>query len=116
MIRPQLRPGESSGHDIDWQPTEIDVARWTGSKEDDKEAFNGLLTHLLSLFWTWDNTVSPIIDRCMFLEDLQSDLAHSGTLPPGAKQLFCTPFLVNCVLAVACVSFIPETTTRNLTV
>ncbi|KAI6314195.1 hypothetical protein MCOR29_007455 [Pyricularia oryzae] len=102
MIRPQLRPGESSGHDIDWQPTEIDVARWTGSKEDDKEAFNGLLTHLLSLFWTWDNTVSPIIDRCMFLEDLQSDLAHSGTLPPGAKQLFCTPFLVNCVLAVAC--------------
>ncbi|KAL5866904.1 hypothetical protein ACKVWC_010794 [Pyricularia oryzae] len=102
MIRPQLRPGESSGHDIEWQPTEIDVARWTGSREDDKEAFNGLLTHLLSLFWTWDNTVSPIIDRCMFLEDLQSDLAHSGTLPPGAKQLFCTPFLVNCVLAVAC--------------
>lgn len=104
MVRPQLRPGESSGYEIDLQPTEIDIARWTGSGED----LNGLLTHLLSLFWTWDNTVSPIIDRCMFLEDLQSDLAHSGNLPPGAKQLFCTPFLVNCVLAVACVSFIPK--------
>ncbi|TLD22092.1 hypothetical protein PspLS_07976 [Pyricularia sp. CBS 133598] len=101
-IRPQLRPGESGSQEIDWQPTEMDVARWTGSEEDDKETLNGLLTHLLSLFWTWDNTVSPIIDRCMFLEDLQSNSAHSGTLPPGAKQLFCTPFLVNCVLAVAC--------------
>ncbi|TLS21914.1 uncharacterized protein PpBr36_09265 [Pyricularia pennisetigena] len=98
MIRHQLRPGESSGHEMDWQPTEMEVARWTRIADN-----NGLLTHLLSLFWTWDNTVSPIIDRCMFLEDLKSAaLSHSRALPPGAKQVFCTPFLVNSLLAVAC--------------
>lgn len=99
IIERQFRLLEHHGHEADWQElAEIDLARWTSVTDD-----NALLTHLLRLFWTWDYTASVLIHRFMFLEDLRfADLADPTALPPGASQLFCSSFLVNSLLAVAC--------------
>jgi hypothetical protein len=73
----------------------LPVSRWTIVSEDDE-----FLTHLLTLFWTWDTTVSLCIDRTMFEEDLTST-SEEAEIRKGSQ--FCTPFLVNALLAVSCV-------------
>lgn len=52
------------------------------------------------LFWTWDCLVNRVIDRAMFEEDMRN-------LDPATMQsqelAFCSPFLANALLALACV-------------
>ena len=53
------------------------------------------------LFWTWDTVCNRIIDRTIFEEDLKN---LDPTTPSAPSELrFCSPFLVNAVLAVSCV-------------
>lgn len=74
----------------------LPVSRWTTTCSD-----NQLLNHLLTLFWTWDNTVEPSLYRPLFEEDL----ANSD--PRMSKDAFCSPFLVNALLALSCVGSHP---------
>jgi hypothetical protein len=69
----------------------LPLSRWTTISDDDR-----LLSHLLLLFWTWDTICSRVIDRTMFEEDLKA-INHPNELR------FCSPFLVNALLAVSCV-------------
>lgn len=62
---------------------------WTSVSDDDN-----FVSHLVSLYFTWHNTTLKWIDPELFLMDMEK-----GQL--GAR--FCSPFLVNSILAVACV-------------
>ncbi|KAJ6121025.1 hypothetical protein N7523_005305 [Penicillium sp. IBT 18751x] len=69
---------------------------WTSVTNDDD-----FVSHLISLYFTWNNCTSNWIDRDLFLRDMRS-----GKL--GSK--FCSPLLVNSILAMACLySDYPET-------
>lgn len=72
----------------------LPISRWTAVSTDEK-----LLNHLLLLFWTWDTPVNRVIDRTLF-EDALKDM------DPSDQEVlrFCSPFLVNALLALACVS------------
>ncbi|KAF4965479.1 hypothetical protein FSARC_6712 [Fusarium sarcochroum] len=73
----------------------LPLSQWTNVYHDDK-----LLSHLLLLFWTWDTVCNRIIDRSMFEDDLKN---LDPTTPSASSQLrFCSPFLVNALLAVSC--------------
>ncbi|KAK7592059.1 hypothetical protein V3481_006693 [Fusarium oxysporum f. sp. vasinfectum] len=61
-----------------------------------------LLSHLLMLFWTWDTICSRVIDRNILEEDLKSLDPSSPSSSPPAMLLFCSPFLINALLAVSC--------------
>lgn len=63
---------------------------WTSVTNDDD-----FVSHLISLYFTWNNCTSNWIDRDLFLRDMRS-----GNV--GSK--FCSPLLVNSILAMACVS------------
>lgn len=60
------------------------------------------MNHLLHLFWTWDSNVQPSVFRPLFEEDLLHGDARAST---PDKHTFCSPFLVNALLALGCVSF-----------
>lgn len=64
---------------------------WTRVTEDDQ-----LVSHLISLYFTWDHPLSQIIDQGMFIEHMNKG---------GARSEFCSPLLVNSVLAMACVRY-----------
>jgi hypothetical protein len=71
------------------------ISRWTSVCQD-----NQLMTHLLTLFWIWDSNARPSIFRPMFEADLiEADPANPNQDP----HTFCTPFLANALLALACV-------------
>ncbi|KAA8650554.1 putative C6 transcription factor [Aspergillus tanneri] len=53
---------------------------------------NHLVSHLVSLYFTWDHPLSQIIDQNMFLE-------HMNKCDTSSE--FCTPLLVNSLLAMA---------------
>ncbi|KAL5334190.1 hypothetical protein BJX70DRAFT_405562 [Aspergillus crustosus] len=61
---------------------------WTSVTEDD-----GFVSHLISLYFTWAHPISNWIDRDLFIEDMQCGRIGSH---------FCSPLLVNAVLAEAC--------------
>ncbi|KAE8365885.1 hypothetical protein BDV27DRAFT_144045 [Aspergillus caelatus] len=66
---------------------QVSVKPWTAVTDDDH-----LISHLISLYFTWDHPLSQIIDQRMFLRHMRE----------GNKNTeFCTPFLVNSILAVA---------------
>ncbi|KAM0541694.1 hypothetical protein ACHAO7_010361 [Fusarium culmorum] len=73
----------------------LPLSRWTTISDDDR-----LLSHLLLLFWTWDTICSRVIDRTMFEEDLKALNPHTINHPNELR--FCSPFLVNALLAVSC--------------
>lgn len=75
---------------------DLPVSHWTSVPLD-----NGLLNHILLLFWTWDTFINRVIDRTMFEESMKT-LGWTIQRPDGL--VFCSPFLVNCLLAVGCVS------------
>lgn len=62
---------------------------WTSVTDDE------FVSHLVSLYFTWQHSVLNWIDRDLFLRDMKS-----GNL----DSRFCSPLLVNSILAVACVS------------
>ena len=68
---------------------QVPVKPWTTVTDDDH-----LVSHLISLYFTWDHPLSQIIDQRVFLRHMRE----------GNKNTeFCTPFLVNSILAVASV-------------
>ncbi|OHE97140.1 hypothetical protein CORC01_07581, partial [Colletotrichum orchidophilum] len=71
----------------------LPISRWTNVLQD-----NQVLTHLLHLFWTWDSTLSNIVDKGRFFADLCSDVPE---LTLGSQKVFCSSFLVNAILAVS---------------
>ncbi|PLB48051.1 C6 transcription factor [Aspergillus steynii IBT 23096] len=59
---------------------------WTRVTED-----NDLVSHLISLYFTWDHPLSQLIDQRMFIEHMRKGDTNSA---------FCSPLLVNSVLAM----------------
>ncbi|KAJ4992891.1 hypothetical protein SVAN01_01595 [Stagonosporopsis vannaccii] len=73
--------------DVDSLPAlELRISQWTSVCKDDR-----LLNYLLSVFWSLDNMVEPSLFRPLFEEDLSNN-----------KTTFCSPFLVNALLALSC--------------
>ncbi|PYH45573.1 Zn(II)2Cys6 transcription factor [Aspergillus saccharolyticus JOP 1030-1] len=74
----------------------VPAAPWTAVTQSDE-----LVSHLVSLWFTWSHPFYNWIDRDLFLRDAQSGHLDSR---------FCSPFLFNCILAEACFhSDYPET-------
>ncbi|GJP88772.1 hypothetical protein AlacWU_01671 [Aspergillus niger] len=69
----------------------IPAAPWTSVTESDD-----FVSHLISLWLTWSYPFYNWIDRELFLRDAQEGKLNSQ---------FCSPFLVNCILAEACFHF-----------
>lgn len=65
---------------------------WTTVTDDDH-----LISHLISLYFTWDHPVSQIMDQGIFLNHMASGDIQSEC---------CNPLLVNSILALACVCYI----------
>ena len=58
------------------------------------------MNHLMALFWTWDYGVQATLFRPLFEEDLLKEPQVSSR----DGHTFCSPFLVNVLLALGCVS------------
>jgi hypothetical protein len=71
-------------------PYRVPAKPWTNVTDDDD-----LVSHLISLYMTWDYPFYAFIDRETFLVHMKNGSLYSD---------FCTPFLVNAMLANACVS------------
>lgn len=69
---------------------EVKAQPWTKVTTDD-----GFVSHLISLWLTWDHICRNWIDKDLFIEAMKSG---------DVKSLFCSPFLVNIILCQACVS------------
>ncbi|PWY81630.1 C6 transcription factor [Aspergillus sclerotioniger CBS 115572] len=61
---------------------------WTRVTDDDD-----FVSHLISLYFTWRHACFPCIDRDLFIRDMKA---------AKLKSQFCSPFLVNAILADAC--------------
>lgn len=62
---------------------------WTDVTDDDD-----LVSHLVSLYFTWDHPCTQFLDQGVFLEHMARR---------DVKSEFCTPFLVNSLLSMASV-------------
>ena len=71
---------------------DLPASPWTTITDDDH-----FVSHLVSLYFTWEHAACHLIDRELFLEDMKSAQLGSQS---------CSPFLVNALLATACVSYI----------
>lgn len=69
---------------------ELSARPWTEATTD-----NGFVSHLVSLWLTWDHVVRNWIDKDLFIAAMKSGDVNSP---------FCSPFLVNIILSQACVS------------
>ncbi|KAG2010734.1 hypothetical protein GB937_007703 [Aspergillus fischeri] len=72
----------------DEAPCKVPAKPWTSVTEDED-----LVSHLVSLYFTWDYPFHAFLDRDVFL-------AHMARGREGSD--FCSPFLVNALLANAC--------------
>ncbi|KAL4908496.1 hypothetical protein BDW74DRAFT_188479 [Aspergillus multicolor] len=73
---------------IDIPNYQIPAKPWTSVTDD-----NELVCHLVSVFFTWIDTFYNFVEKEAFMRD-----ANLGDL----QSQFCSPFLVNCILAIAC--------------
>jgi hypothetical protein len=71
-------------------PYKVPAKPWTKVTDDDD-----LVSHLISLYMTWDYPFFAFFDRETFLQHMAKGNLNSD---------FCSPFLVNALLANACVS------------
>jgi hypothetical protein len=71
---------------------------WTTVTDD-----NDFASHLISLWFTWFQPCFNWIDRDLFMRDMRSG---------DPKSQYCSPFLVNAILAHACVG-VPLTLPLN---
>jgi hypothetical protein len=75
-------------------PLHVPAAPWTNVIPDDET-----VSHLISVYFTWQHCGYPSVDQTLFVQAMQ---AKDLTSP------FCSPFLVNSMLAVACVRLSPS--------
>ncbi|KAJ5742688.1 uncharacterized protein N7511_011089 [Penicillium nucicola] len=68
---------------------DVPAKPWTRLTDDD-----GFVSHLISLFFTWFHPYLNFMDRDRFIKDMQSG--------DPENSLYCSPFLVNAILADAC--------------
>lgn len=73
----------------DEPPFDLPAKPWTEVTDDDH-----FVSHLVSLYFTWEHAACHIIDRELFLEDMKKGQLDSQC---------CSPLLVNALLATACV-------------
>ncbi|KAJ5571087.1 Transcription factor [Penicillium sp. DV-2018c] len=66
---------------------QVPAKPWTNVTNDDY-----LVSHLVSLYFTWDHPCSQFVDQSVFLEHMKRGNQNSE---------FCTPLLVNSLLAMA---------------
>lgn len=64
---------------------------WTTVTDDD-----GFVSHIISLYFTWYHPCFPWMDRDVFIRDMKGE---------NLQSQFCSPFLVNAILAAGCVSW-----------
>lgn len=72
----------------DSPPHSVTCQTWTTVTDDDE-----LASHLISIWLTWDKPWYNWMDEHLFLRDMRRGMLHSD---------YCSPFLVNAVLAWAC--------------
>jgi len=75
---------------VDIQHLSLVSKPWT-TVTDDSE----IISHLIMLYFAWDRPFSYLVNKECFLEDMMS-----GSL----SAYFCSPLLVNAILALSCVS------------
>lgn len=73
---------------IDDPPFRVPAKPWTTVIDDDD-----LTSHLVSLWITWDQWLGGVVAIDLFVRDMQA---------ADINCRFCSPFLVNCILAIAC--------------
>ncbi|KAJ5358861.1 uncharacterized protein N7496_011274 [Penicillium cataractarum] len=83
-VRPRPEPKQLS----DMALFRVPAHPWTSITEDDD-----FVSHLISLWFTWAHPFLNWIDRDLFIREMQSGNIDSE---------FCSPFLVNIILADAC--------------
>ncbi|KAE8146034.1 hypothetical protein BDV25DRAFT_133262 [Aspergillus avenaceus] len=66
---------------------QVSAKPWSTLTDDDH-----LVSHLVSLYFTWDHPLTQIVDQNLFLEHMRQGRVDSN---------FCTPLLVNSILAMA---------------
>lgn len=71
-------------------PLQVPAKPWTRVTDSDE-----MVSHLVSLYFTWDHPCLQVLDQALFLAHMNSNTASA----------FCTPFLVNCILALAIVCY-----------
>lgn len=78
----------------------VSARPWTAVTDDDE-----LVSHLISKYFTWNHQTLNWINRELFIRDMRSS---------NLGSMFCSPLLVNAMLAQACVSFIFVITTLGI--
>jgi hypothetical protein len=68
---------------------QVSAKPWVTVTNDDH-----LVSHLISLYFTWDHPMLQIVDQSIFLDHMRRNDTGSS---------FCSPLLVNSILAVASV-------------
>lgn len=75
---------------IDVPLIRVPAKPWTSVAHSDSD-----VSHLISVYFTWQNHGYPSVDQDVFVRAMQSGSIESD---------FCSPLLVNAMLANACVS------------
>jgi hypothetical protein len=91
-LRPNPRKRHRTGGIADLMnpPTQVPAKPWTTVTDDDD-----LVSHLISLWFTWAHQWWHWVDKVLFLEAMRSQ---------DLDNPLCAPYLVNMILADACVS------------
>lgn len=90
MQRAASRPRLDGDRESKMLIFKVSSTPWTRVTSDDH-----FVSHLISLWFTWAHPYLNWIDRDLFIRDMQSG---------DTNAKFCSPFLVNVILADACVS------------
>ncbi|KAL2800285.1 fungal-specific transcription factor domain-containing protein [Aspergillus keveii] len=73
----------------------VECRAWTAVTQDDH-----LVSHLISVYFTWDHPLMQVVDQNLFLEHMKLG---------DTRSKFCSPMLVNSILALASIySHYPE--------
>ncbi|KAF2143695.1 uncharacterized protein K452DRAFT_325640 [Aplosporella prunicola CBS 121167] len=82
----------SSGRSDAYQQLEDPVTSWTTATDDPE-----LVVHLMNMYFTWHYTFFTTLSRPLFWKDFLL-----GKPPSDSGRKYCTPLLVNAMLALGC--------------
>jgi hypothetical protein len=79
---------------MDYQQQENPAASWTEVTDDPE-----LVMHLINMYFTWHYTYFTTLSKSLFMREFLL-----GASPPGTRRKteYCTPLLVNTMLALGC--------------